>query len=66
MLHYKFHQSTVPTDKLLVMLHGFISDQQTFDQHIHSLNKNINILTIDLPGHGADQSDLAKMGFSFY
>ncbi|QKV11871.1 2-succinyl-6-hydroxy-2,4-cyclohexadiene-1-carboxylate synthase [Staphylococcus saprophyticus] len=66
MLHYKFHQSTVPTDKLLVMLHGFISDQQTFDQHIHSLNKNINILTIDLPGHGADQSDLEhKWDFPF-
>ncbi|NWK84432.1 2-succinyl-6-hydroxy-2,4-cyclohexadiene-1-carboxylate synthase [Staphylococcus sp. GSSP0090] len=66
MLHYKFHQTIEPTDQLLVMLHGFISDQQTFDQHVQHFKKYINIITIDLPGHGADQSDLeSKWDFPF-
>ncbi|HLR20017.1 MAG TPA: 2-succinyl-6-hydroxy-2,4-cyclohexadiene-1-carboxylate synthase, partial [Staphylococcus sp.] len=56
MLHYKFHQANQPTSKLLVMLHGFISDQKAFDNHIHTLIETVNVVTIDLPGHGEDQT----------
>ncbi len=56
MLHYKFHRANQSTNQLLVMLHGFISDQQAFDNHIHILKESVNIVTIDLPGHGADES----------
>ncbi|RIP35713.1 2-succinyl-6-hydroxy-2,4-cyclohexadiene-1-carboxylate synthase [Staphylococcus gallinarum] len=60
MLHYKFHQSQQASRKLLVMLHGFISDQSTFDTHIERLSIETNILTVDLPGHGQDESDADK------
>ena len=56
MLHYKFHQATNNSKDLLVLLHGFISDQSTFDEHIKTFTDEINVLTIDLPGHGLDQS----------
>ena len=56
MLHYKFHQSTKNSNDLIVLLHGFISDQSTFDEHIKTFTDEINVLTIDLPGHGFDQS----------
>lgn len=58
MLHYRFHQAKIETPKLLVMLHGFISDQQAFDHHINNLSEEMNIVTIDLPGHGQDMSDM--------
>ncbi|MCG7339353.1 2-succinyl-6-hydroxy-2,4-cyclohexadiene-1-carboxylate synthase [Staphylococcus sp. ACRSN] len=61
MLHYKFHQSQNDSNQLLVLLHGFISDQSTFDNHIEKLNESTNILTIDLPGHGNDISDENKV-----
>ena len=34
------------------MLHGFISDGRTFDNHIDKLTEQTNVLVIDLPGHG--------------
>ena len=57
MLHYKFHQSKKDTNQLLILLHGFISDQTTFDDHISLFTEEVNVLTIDLPGHGHDQSN---------
>ncbi|WP_394523427.1 2-succinyl-6-hydroxy-2,4-cyclohexadiene-1-carboxylate synthase [Staphylococcus xylosus] len=58
MLNYKFYRSKCDTDELLVMLHGFISDQQAFSKHVHVLQEKLNILTVDLPGHGQDDSDI--------
>ncbi|MEB6037584.1 2-succinyl-6-hydroxy-2,4-cyclohexadiene-1-carboxylate synthase [Staphylococcus pseudoxylosus] len=57
MLNYKFYQAKCDTDELLVMLHGFISDQQAFSKHVCVLQEKLNILTVDLPGHGQDGSD---------
>ncbi|MEB6242240.1 2-succinyl-6-hydroxy-2,4-cyclohexadiene-1-carboxylate synthase [Staphylococcus gallinarum] len=61
MLHYKFHQSQQNSKKLLIMLHGFISDQSTFDEHLETMSEAVNILTVDLPGHGQDASDKDKV-----
>ena len=41
------------------MLHGFISDSTTYDSHIEQLRQHVNVLTIDLPGHGQDTSDMS-------
>ncbi|MDG0843293.1 2-succinyl-6-hydroxy-2,4-cyclohexadiene-1-carboxylate synthase [Staphylococcus equorum] len=60
MLHYKFYRANQSTKHLLVMLHGFISDHQAFDNHIKIMKKNVNIVTIDLPGHGVDESPFDK------
>jgi 2-succinyl-6-hydroxy-2,4-cyclohexadiene-1-carboxylate synthase len=66
MLNYKFYQAKSNTDKLLVMLHGFISDQQAFNEHVRVLQETLNILTVDLPGHGQDDSDTNQTwDFSF-
>ncbi|QZZ02859.1 2-succinyl-6-hydroxy-2,4-cyclohexadiene-1-carboxylate synthase [Staphylococcus arlettae] len=56
MLHYNFHGAQITTDNLIILLHGFISDHSSFDDHIDTLNQHANVLTIDLPGHGDDIS----------
>ncbi|MBA8779642.1 2-succinyl-6-hydroxy-2,4-cyclohexadiene-1-carboxylate synthase [Staphylococcus schleiferi subsp. coagulans] len=56
MLHYNWHRAQQPTDKVLVLLHGFISDQRTFDSHIERLTREADLVCVDLPGHGQDQS----------
>ena len=58
MLHYNFFKSQNDSKQLLVMLHGFISDSTTYDSHIEQLSQHVNVLTIDLPGHGKDTSDM--------
>ena len=40
------------------MLHGFISDSTTYDSHVAYFSQHVNVLTIDLPGHGQDTSDM--------
>ncbi|WP_436855337.1 2-succinyl-6-hydroxy-2,4-cyclohexadiene-1-carboxylate synthase [Staphylococcus caeli] len=60
MLHYKFHQADNPKQQLLIMLHGFISDQHSFDQHIQQFTDEMNVLTVDLPGHGKDMSNVEQ------
>lgn len=41
----------------VILLHGFISDHTTFHLIIDNIYKqNINVITIDLPGHGKDHS----------
>lgn len=57
MLHYNFYEAKQESNTLLIMLHGFISDQHAFDQHVDSLVDHFNIVTIDLPGHGEDNSN---------
>ncbi|UXR78920.1 MULTISPECIES: 2-succinyl-6-hydroxy-2,4-cyclohexadiene-1-carboxylate synthase [unclassified Staphylococcus] len=59
MLHYNWYPSQRQTKQTLVMLHGFISDQTTFGQHIEPLTEDINLLLVDLPGHGQDTSSTA-------
>ena len=53
MLHYNFINHH-PSNQLLILLHGFISDSQTYMNHIEAFLTQCNILTIDLP-------DMAKM-----
>ena len=68
MLNYQFYESTAANqnNQLLVMLHGFISDASTFDAHIERLRSHVSILTIELPGHGRDQSpDTETWDFPF-
>ncbi|UXR70157.1 2-succinyl-6-hydroxy-2,4-cyclohexadiene-1-carboxylate synthase [Staphylococcus sp. IVB6246] len=60
MLHYNWYPSQQETKKTVVMLHGFISDQSTFQGHIEPLTKEVNVLLIDLPGHGEDLSSMAE------
>ena len=56
MLHYNFYKSEHPSNQLLILLHGFISDSQTYMNHIEAFLTQCNVLTIDLPGHGKDDS----------
>lgn len=68
MLNYNFYESKSKehSNQLLVMLHGFISDASTFDKHIEHLAKHTSVLTIELLGHGADQSlDTETWDFAF-
>lgn len=58
MLHFKFFESENDSKQLLVMLHGFISDSTTYDSHVAYFSQHVNVLTIDLPGHGQDTSDM--------
>ena len=58
MLHYNFYKSDHPSNQLLILLHGFISDSQTYMNHIEAFLTQCNILTIDLPGHGKDDSPI--------
>ncbi|MDO5375972.1 MAG: 2-succinyl-6-hydroxy-2,4-cyclohexadiene-1-carboxylate synthase [Staphylococcus rostri] len=58
MLHHNWYPAQQTTQRTLVMLHGFISDQTTFDAHIEPLTKEVNLLLVDLPGHGNDQSPM--------
>jgi len=44
-------------DTLLVMLHGFMGDSRTYTEAVRRLHHKTDILRIDLPGHGADESD---------
>lgn len=57
MLHYKIYEAKQTSETVLIMLHGFISDSSTFDQHIATLTQKTHVVTIDLPGHGEDISD---------
>lgn len=56
MLNYNFHSAQKDSNKLLVLLHGFISDHTSFDHLLSSFNNDVNVLTIDLPGHGNDET----------
>ncbi|MDS3904574.1 2-succinyl-6-hydroxy-2,4-cyclohexadiene-1-carboxylate synthase [Staphylococcus hominis] len=56
MLHYNFYKTEHPSNQLLILLHGFISDSQTYMNHIEAFLTQCNVLTIDLPGHGKDDS----------
>ncbi|AVQ32680.1 2-succinyl-6-hydroxy-2,4-cyclohexadiene-1-carboxylate synthase [Staphylococcus muscae] len=61
MLHYNWYTSQQETKKTVVMLHGFISDHSTFQGHIESLTKTVNLLLVDLPGHGDDTSPMTVL-----
>ncbi|ARJ51480.1 2-succinyl-6-hydroxy-2,4-cyclohexadiene-1-carboxylate synthase [Staphylococcus lutrae] len=58
MLHYNWYEAQKDTKDVLVLLHGFISDQRVFDAHIQPLSKEAHVLCIDLPGHGQDDTSL--------
>lgn len=60
MLHYNFYKSEHSSNRLLILLHGFISDSQTYTNHIETFLTQCNVLTIDLPGHGKDHSSTDK------
>ncbi|WP_438461549.1 2-succinyl-6-hydroxy-2,4-cyclohexadiene-1-carboxylate synthase [Staphylococcus pseudintermedius] len=56
MLHYNWYAAQSETNKMIILLHGFISDQRTFSSHIEPLTQAAHVLCVDLPGHGQDQS----------
>lgn len=58
MTHYKFYEANVETNQVLVFLHGFLSDSRTYHNHIEKFTDNYHVITIDLPGHGEDQSSM--------
>lgn len=61
MLNYNFYDSqTTGHQNVLVLLHGFISDATSFQSHIETLTEAAAVVTIELPGHGQDQSDRTK------
>ena len=61
MLHYKVYEAQQSSDTVLILLHGFISDTSTFDQHIGTLTQSYHVVTVDLPGHGQDTSDVNQL-----
>ncbi|MDU1593675.1 MAG: 2-succinyl-6-hydroxy-2,4-cyclohexadiene-1-carboxylate synthase [Staphylococcus lugdunensis] len=64
MLHYNFYQAKQSSEQLIVLLHGFISDSRTFDPYIEMFTSEVNVVTIDLPGHGNDTSN-SKLTWDF-
>lgn len=58
MLYHNFYQSKSSSKQLIVLLHGFISDGTTFDNHIDKLTEQTNVLVVDLPGHGEDGTSM--------
>ncbi|QJF24683.1 2-succinyl-6-hydroxy-2,4-cyclohexadiene-1-carboxylate synthase [Mammaliicoccus vitulinus] len=52
------HVKQLDADKpTIILLHGFISDHTTFHLVEDDItNQGINVITVDLPGHGSDQS----------
>ncbi|MFI3132014.1 alpha/beta fold hydrolase, partial [Mammaliicoccus sciuri] len=52
--HVKSYDEQKPS---IILLHGFISDHTSFHIVESTLrNKGLNVITIDLPGHGHDKS----------
>ncbi|UEX89517.1 2-succinyl-6-hydroxy-2,4-cyclohexadiene-1-carboxylate synthase [Staphylococcus ratti] len=60
MLHYKVYEAKQPSNTVCILLHGFMSDSSIFDQHIATLTKSVKVVTVDLPGHGKDESSLEE------
>lgn len=58
MTHYKYYEANVETNQVLVLLHGFLSDSRTYYNHIDKYTDICHVITIDLPGHGEDQSSM--------
>lgn len=58
MTHYNYYEANVETNQVLVFLHGFLSDSRTYHNHIDKFTDNYHVITIDLPGHGEDQSSM--------
>ncbi len=61
MLHYERKGSG---DNTLVIIHGFLGGSKIFDKVIDDLQKNHEILIVDLPGHG--KSPLEKESYTVY
>ncbi|WP_381418640.1 2-succinyl-6-hydroxy-2,4-cyclohexadiene-1-carboxylate synthase [Staphylococcus hyicus] len=61
MLHYNLYDAKKPSETVLILLHGFISDSSTFEQHIDRLSETMKVVTIDLPGHGQDSSSMEQI-----
>lgn len=61
MLHYERKGSG---DHTLVIIHGFLGGSKIFDKVIDDLQKNHEIIIVDLPGHG--KSPLEKKSYTVY
>ena len=61
MLHYERKGSG---DNTLVIIHGFLGGSKIFDKVIDDLQKNHEILIVDLPGHG--KSPIEKESYTVY
>ncbi len=58
MTHYKYYEQTLRPIQVLVLLHGFLSASRTYYNHIDKYTDICHVITIDLPGHGEDQSSM--------
>ena len=61
MLHYERKGSG---DDTLIIIHGFLGGSKIFDKVIDDLQKNHEIIIVDLPGHG--KSPLEKESYTVY
>lgn len=52
MLHYK----RAGEGEVLVLIHGFLGGIQIFDKVTETLEKNFDVIAIDLPGHGESEA----------
>lgn len=62
MLHYK----RAGQGEVLVFIHGFLGGIQIFDKVMESLEKNFDIIAIDLPGHGESEVELESYSMVDY
>lgn len=58
------YSSAVPSDKIVLCIHGFCCDARIFDYLGNSLAKNgFDVYSIDLPGHGKSYGEKGDLDF---
>ena len=58
------YSSTVPSDKIVLCIHGFCCDARIFDYLGNSLaNNGFDVYSIDLPGHGKSYGEKGDPDF---
>ena len=58
------YSSNVPSDKIVLCIHGFCCDGRIFDYLGNSLAKNgFDVYSIDLPGHGKSYGEKGDLDF---
>ncbi|KAA1039096.1 2-succinyl-6-hydroxy-2,4-cyclohexadiene-1-carboxylate synthase [Macrococcus equipercicus] len=62
MLNYRL--TTRPGKTLLIMLHGFMGDHRAFDEAVNRMAE-LDVLAIDLPGHGSSLEDDQEWTFDW-
>ncbi len=57
MTHYKYYEANVETNPVLELPYG-LEASCTYYNHIDKYTDICHVITIDLPGHGEDQSSM--------